>query len=176
MNAIYIPHLAQATNGQIVLEIDQFLENLETLMPVRGGMKVQHQGNYLSVSAKAETIITLACDRCLQNYNHRLSLNESEIIWLDLAADIADDDAPLERETNIDDLVETLSPKGHFYPDRWLYEQLCLALPPRQLCDRNCTGIVLSSEASDSTPHDTDRQSTDRRWASLEALKKQLQD
>ncbi|BAZ67420.1 MAG: DUF177 domain-containing protein [Pelatocladus maniniholoensis HA4357-MV3] len=166
MDAIYIPQLTKAPERTEEIQVKEFLSGLDTLTPVRGRVIVRHQGNYLEVSGKAETIITCTCNRCLQNYNHRLVVDTSEIIWLDEAAE-QEVSLPLEREIAVEDLVETLSPHGYFDPGEWLYEQVCLEIPQRQLCDQNCPGIQPS--------HDQDSTSAvDRRWASLEALKKQL--
>lgn len=165
MEAVYIPGLLKLPEQTDVIQVNEFLPDLETLTPVRGGLQVKHQGNYLEVSAQAETIITLACNRCLQQYNHRLTLDVSELVWLDEAAD-QKDQGVLERETPLEELVETLHPQGYFDPNSWLYEQLCLEIPPRQLCDANCPGIVID-ENNTTKP-------TDRRWDALEILKGQL--
>ena len=166
MDAIYIPQLTKLPQHAQVLQVEEFLPGLETLTPVRGSIRVEHHGNYLAVSAQAETIITLTCHRCLQQYNHRLAVNTAEMIWLDEAADQSYD-GPLEREVALEDLIETCTPLGHFYPSEWLYEQLCLEIPQRQLCDTQCAGIQPATCSASEQP-------TDRRWASLEALKKQL--
>jgi uncharacterized protein len=165
MEAIHIPWLLKLPEQTNEIQVNELIAGLETLTPVRGRLKVRHQGNYLEVSAQAETIITLTCHRCLQQYNHRLKLDASELVWLDESAN-QPDDGPLERETALDDLVETLPPQGYFQPDTWLYEQLCLAIPPRQLCDQKCPGIQVTDTESASP--------TDRRWEALEALKRQL--
>jgi uncharacterized protein len=165
MEAIYIPGLLKLREHTDVIEVNEFFTGLETLTPVRGRLQVIHKGNYLEVSSQAETIITLTCNRCLKQYNHRLTVDTSELVWLDESAD-QPDDGPLERETPLEDLVETLPPQGYFQPDTWLYEQLCLAIPPRQLCDQQCPGIQVTDTESASP--------TDRRWEALEALKRQL--
>jgi uncharacterized protein len=165
MEAIHIPWLLKLPEQTEVIQVNEFLADLETLTPLRGRLQVTHQGNYLEVSVQAETIITLTCDRCLQQYNHRLTLEASELVWLDESAD-QPDYGPLERETTLEDLVETLPPQGDFQPTAWLYEQLCLAIPPRKLCDQQCPGIQITDNASASP--------TDRRWDALEALKRQL--
>lgn len=165
MEPIYIPQLTKAPEQTQVIQVHDLLPGLETLTPVRGQIKVQHRDNYLEVSAQAETIITLTCNRCLQQYNHRLAINTSEIIWLDPAAD-EPDKGSLEREIALEDLLETLPPQGYFEPSAWLYEQLCLAIPHRQLCDAACTGIQLTQAQAEKP--------VDHRWSSLEALKKQL--
>lgn len=166
MDTIYIPHLLNAPKQTAAIEIQESLPGLETLTPVKGRLTIAHKGTYLEVSAQAEAIITLTCHRCLQQYNHRLVVKTSELIWLDEAANETDD-VPLEREVAVEDLVETLPPNGYFYPDDWLYQQMCLAMPQRQLCDSKCQGIQLSDTSASETI-------TDSRWATLEALKKQL--
>ena len=166
MKAIYIPQLAKAPEQTEVIQVQEFIPGLETLMPVRGRLVVKHQGNYLEVFAQAEAIVTLTCDRCLQQYNHRLSVNTSELIWLEEAAG-QPDAGFLERETPLEELVELLPPEGYFQPDGWLYEQLCLALPLQQLCDNECAGVTL-------TGTEGSQPSSDKRWGALEALKRQL--
>ncbi|AFZ21546.1 YceD family protein [Allocoleopsis franciscana] len=167
MEAIHIPWLLKLPEQTEVIQVKECIAGLETLTPVRGRMQVTHQGNYLEVSAQAETIITLTCDRCLQQYNHRLQVDASEMVWLDESAD-QPDEGPLERETALEDLVETLPPQGYFQPDVWLYEQLCLATPPRQLCDSDCPGIQINDHEPGSAAL------TDQRWQALANLKKQL--
>ncbi|PMB18331.1 YceD family protein [Fischerella thermalis] len=166
MDAIYIPQLTKAPERTEEIQVKEFLSGLDTLTPVRGRIRVQHCGNYLEVSGQAETIITCTCNRCLQNYNYRLVVDTSEIIWLDETVE-QEVFLPLEREIAVEDLVETLSPHGYFDPGEWLYEQVCLEIPQRQLCDTNCPGIQPSHDPASTS-------AVDRRWASLEALKKQL--
>jgi uncharacterized protein len=168
MDAIYIPQLTTAPERTEEIQVKEFIPGLETLTPVRGRIRVQHQGNYLEVSGQIEAITTLTCHRCLQQYNHRLAVNTKEVIWLDEAAKQVDD-LPLEREVVMEDLLETLPPDGYFYPSEWLYEQMCLAIPQRQLCDGKCPGIQTTTTTSSNS-----EKPVDRRWASLEALKKQL--
>jgi uncharacterized protein len=166
MDTIFIPQLTKAPARTISLEFKEIFPDFATLTPVSGQLKVTHQGNYLEVSAQAETIVTLTCDRCLQQYNHRLSIKTSELIWLEEPIDPAM--LPLEREVTPEELVESLSPHGYFDPQTWIYEQLYLALPPRHLCDPQCPGIAVSS--TETIPEPT----FDQRWASLVTLKEYL--
>jgi uncharacterized protein len=134
-------------------------------------VKVVHHGNYLEVFGTAETIVTLVCDRCLQSYNHRLATQTSELIWLQEA--VLDDVAEgITFTGDLEDpaLTETLSPNGYFNPEDWLYQQLCLALPQRQRCDKNCPGIVVEPTV------ESEKQNLDQRWSILADLKRQLQD
>lgn len=168
MEPIYIPQLEKAHEKTDTLEVQDYLPDLETLTPVQGVVRVVHRGNYIEVSAQAEAIMTLTCDRCLQQYNHRVGVDTSELIWLQKPSEDLEEE-PLEQEVALEDLVETVDPDGYFYPDQWLYEQFCLAIPQRKLCDRDCKGIQVDNQpsAAPSAP-------IDRRWASLENLKDHL--
>ncbi|MEG4211537.1 YceD family protein [Microcoleus sp. S13_B4] len=169
METIYIPHLLTKTERKEVIDFEEFIPDLETLTPVRGRLQVTHQGNYLEVKAKAETIVTLTCHRCLKQYNHRLVLNSSELIWLEETANPTDSSSA-EIEVALEDLVENLSPGGYFSPGDWVYEQMCLELPHKQICDTECPGISLTDDANTESSETV----SDSRWASLEALKRQL--
>jgi uncharacterized protein len=166
MEAIYIPQLTRAPEQTEVIKFNQTISGLATLTPVQGWVRVKHHGNFLEVDAQAETIVTLTCNRCLQQYNYKLSITPSELIWLDESADHLDA-LLLDREITSDDLLESLSPTGYFEPETWVYEQLCLAIPLRQLCDAQCQGI----QVPEAKPPQS---SVDRRWAGLEAFKDQF--
>ena len=165
MEAIYIPHLLKAPKRQAEIIVDDQIAGLNTLTPVKGTINVRHGGNFLEISSQAETIITLTCDRCLQHYNNRLTINTSELIWLESELENVQD-IPLEREVSVEDLSETLPPNGHFEPETWLFEQLSLALPLRKVCGNNCPGAAQTSLNVQSQ--------LDSRWSSLAALKEQL--
>ncbi len=165
METIYIPNLLKARERRQAIPIDDFIAGLETLTPVRGEMRVRHGGTFLEITVQAETILTLICDRCLQQYNQRLCLDTSELIWLDKNADMPQN-FPQEREIATEDLSETLPPDGHFAPDTWLYEQLSLAMPLRKLCGKSCQQPTVNIPENEPL--------IDSRWAALEALKKQL--
>ena len=170
METIYIPRLLSKSEQTEVIDFDEFIPDLASLTPVRGQLQVTHQGTYLEVKAKAETSVTLTCHRCLKQYNHRLRLNSSEIIWLDKIADRPETN-PIEMKVDFEYLAETLSPTGSFSPSDWLYEQLCLAEPHKQICDSKCVGIIVNNDEANTESSET---IPDSRWASLAALKRQL--
>lgn len=160
MESIYIPQITQAPDRQIKITINHTISGLDTLTPVRGKLIVRHGGNFLELIAQADTIITLTCDRCLQNYNHRLEIDTSELIWLEAPQT---DNLPLEREVSLENLSETLSPTDYFNPEEWLYEQFSLAMPFRQLCGESCPGAAKTETHQENL--------VDSRWASLASLK-----
>jgi uncharacterized protein len=163
MEPISIPNLAQSPERSETHEFKEPFPDLGTLLPVQGVVTVMHQGNYLEVMAQADTIVTLRCDRCLQNYNQRLLLDASEMIWLsDAAADF--ESLPFDEDLKLDEMVEHMPRNGHFDVKTWVYEQLCLELPQHQLCSDDCVGIAVA----------VPEREADRRWASLESLKGQL--
>jgi uncharacterized protein len=165
MDAIHIPHLTHQPEQRITLEFDQLIEDLPSLTPVQGTVTVSHRGNYLEATTQATTIVTLCCDRCLQNYNHRLACDASEMLWLQ-DSELQLDQLPLGDDFAMDDVVEQLPENGDFDVQKWVYEQLCLALPQRKLCDPDCPGIDL--------PEPDPEDLLDRRWAVLKNLQSQL--
>lgn len=165
MDPIQLPQLVQSPDCTEVINFSESLADLETLTPVKGWIKVTHQGSYLDVSTQADTIVTLTCDRCLQNYNYRLAIEASEMIWFQAKSDDELYEPGTEIEVPLEELVETLVPDGAFHPDIWLYEHLCLELPQRKLCAEDCDGIALPAEPASAIDH---------RWAALESLKNQL--
>ena len=165
MEAIYIPHLLRASGKKQEIIVDQTIANLDSLTPVRGKIRLRHGGTFLEVTAIAETIVTFTCDRCLKQYNNKLSVDTSELIWLEKEAE-EEKVYPLEREVSVEDLAESLPATGHFQPETWLYEQLCLALPLRQICSTDCHSPVIDDKI--------DSNQGDSRWSILETLKGKL--
>ncbi|BBA79636.1 hypothetical protein RGRSB_1160 [cyanobacterium endosymbiont of Rhopalodia gibberula] len=164
MQSLYIPHLLQRTERTQTILIDDFIPGLDTLMPFRGTLSIRHGGTFLDIKVKGETIITLICDRCVQQYNHRIVVDTSEIVWLDKNLSLPD--IPQETSLSGEDLSESLSPDGHLNSETWLYEQLSLAMPLRQLCGKNCQQPISDCSQNPSP--------IDNRWASLECLKQKL--
>ncbi len=164
MEAIYIPQLLKLPEQTETITFEESVEGLDSLTPVRGTMIIAHRGNFLEVSTNAETIMTLVCDRCLKNYNYRLSLKISEMIWLKNPSPSA---LTGEREIALEDLFESIPINGYFEPSTWLYEQLSLNMPVRQICSQNCQPPKYQQEQF--------HPSLDSRWSSLAAIKKQFE-
>jgi len=163
MRSIHIPQILNAPHKTLSLDVDEHLPNLETLTPVKGEMSVTHQGTYLEVKGQAAAIMTLECDRCLQSYNTRVQVDATELVWLE-------DPSPvdiLEKEVDLEDLIESVSPQGNFEPGEWLYQQMCLAVPQKQICSADCEGISFKNPKSKEPE-------IDHRWAALSSLKNQL--
>ena len=149
-------------------QVDQPIAGLDSLTPVQGTITAIHHGTALEVTAAAETIVTLCCDRCLQHFNHSLQLQVRELVELrGQAGDAGDDPTMFSLELarpgmpEGDDLDDRLDPAGRFDPERWLFEQLSLRLPLVNRCGDDCPGpATWSSEPSGGDP----------RWAALAGL------
>lgn len=165
MQPIHLPDLLKKHEATTEIEFEEVLPDLDTLMPIKGIVRLVHQGTYLDVSAQVTTIVTLTCDRCLQQYNHRISITPQEPIWLD--EQIGLEDFEEEREVSMEDLVESIDPQGYFEVDEWLYQQLCLALPHPKHCRPDCPGVDIDT---------TITHGVDARWAALQQLQGKLPD
>lgn len=163
MRPIYIPQILSAPNKTVSLVVSEHLPDLATLTPVKGEMSITHQGTYLEVKGTVSAIMTLECDRCLKSYNTRIEVDSSEMVWLEEPTA----EATLDKEVDLEDLIEAIPPQGNFKPDEWLYEQMCLAIPQKQICSADCQGIAFNNPAG-TEPE------IDHRWAALSALKNQI--
>lgn len=161
MEKLYIPQIAKAVDATEVIEVKEFIKDLETLTPVQGLVKVKHQGSFLEVKAEASAIMTLTCDRTLNQFNHRLAINTSELIWLEESS--SHGKYAKEQEIELEDLVETLPPNGYFDVLGWLYEQMCLAIPFQKIAP---DAPAIAKIMDKSVP----LQPVDKRWAALSNL------
>ncbi|MFN9659020.1 MAG: YceD family protein [Cyanobacteriota bacterium] len=156
LRPVSIPELRSLEQGKH-WQVDQLIPDIESLTPVRGVLQLVHHGTALEVSAEVETILTLCCARCLQQFNQVLRADVRELIDFRGAPSTADSRAdPLG-----DVLDDRLDPQGRFDPERWLFEQLSLRLPLVNRCGDDCPGPVRWSSASTTT---------DPRWSALKAL------
>ncbi|ABB57649.1 YceD family protein [Synechococcus elongatus] len=161
LRAFPIQQLLQQPQQTRSWELAEPVEGFESLTPVQGELTVRHGHSFLEVTATAETIVNLTCDRCLCCYNHRLQVNTRELIWLR-----GETPELMEWEPE-DELEESLPPDGSFDPQQWLYEQLCLALPLRNVCAEDCPGPA--QPESESPPS-----VVDDRWLALAKLRDRL--
>jgi uncharacterized protein len=173
---ITIPSLTKLPDKTWRQEFKLILADFVTLTPIQGWLTVQHQGTYLRVATEAKTIMTLTCDRCLQQYNHRLICQVEELIWLE-TDDLKDD---LILSTQELDLLERLPAQGEFDPQDWLYQNLCLALPHPQICQADCRGLgveqIDQQENERESPECLELTTgVDHRWANLATLKEKLE-
>ncbi|WP_254932878.1 DUF177 domain-containing protein [Cyanobium sp. WAJ14-Wanaka] len=143
-------------------QIDQPIDGLDSLRPVRGKLSARHRGNLLEVEGEMATVISLCCDRCLQQYNQPLRAKASEVISLEEPP--LDGGEVFELEgASIDAAVsEHLDPRGNFDPEQWVYEQLSLQIPLVSNCGAACPGPGAWESVGPSQ---------DPRWAALGQLK-----
>ena len=145
--------------------MDQPIAGLPSLTPVRGSLRVEHHGNALEVEGRADTIVTLCCDRCLQHYNQPLRVLCRELLEMVGAPGPAPSpSAALESDFVVgEDLDDRLDPRGSFDPERWLFEQFSLQLPLVNRCSEDCPGPPVWAGGT--------AEAIDPRWAALTTLR-----
>ena len=186
LHPVAVPEL-RLLGGDRQWEVNQAIEGLPSLTPVRGHLRVQHHGDVLEVEGVVSTIVTLRCDRCLNHFNQELQAEARELLELLPAtvsrqaggptrAELSAEQGSSQRQVSglgggaIDateliaageDLDDRLDSEGTFDPERWLFEQLSLRLPLVNRCGADCPGpATWSSEAGGGDP----------RWAALRRL------
>ncbi|BAD78266.1 unknown protein [Synechococcus elongatus PCC 6301] len=65
LRAFPIQQLLQQPQQTRSWELAEPVEGFESLTPVQGELTVRHGHSFLEVTATAETIVNLTCDRCL---------------------------------------------------------------------------------------------------------------
>jgi uncharacterized protein len=121
--------------------VAEHLSDLASLTPVRGEVEARHGGNVLEVRGEATTIVTLRCDRCLQEFNHALAFRCRELLWLG-------EPSELDPAVEEDGPIECLDPRGSFDPASWVFQQLSLQLPLQNRCGDDCPGPCTWSTAN----------------------------
>ena len=155
-----------------VWDVEGELDELPSLTPVRGHVSAEHRGNVLAVEGKLSTIVTLCCDRCLNQFNQSLSCTPSELIWLGDEQPTADELELSGEVAEMEGLVDVLDPRGQFDPQQWAFEQLNLLLPVVNHCGDHCPGppgLQQQPVTSDAKPEDVDP-----RWQALQQLQQQI--
>ncbi|MGF1576822.1 MAG: DUF177 domain-containing protein [Cyanophyceae cyanobacterium] len=159
LRPIRMDDLRRAPNQTIEVDFRQFIDQFDSLAPVEGRVQLTHGGTFLSVTGEVSTIITLACHRCLQQFNHRLYLEFDEILVIE---EPVQDPLPVEMEIDSEDLAERIAPHGTLDVGDWVYQNLHLNLPIQMACRSDCAGVVVD-------PHLHPPQG-DPRWAALKSL------
>ena len=146
-----------ASAGPLTWSFGQPISDLETTTPVHGSLTLQVEGPLLRVEGRAETTVTLRCDRCLRTFAHRLQAAACERLALGTGeADLAE-----ALDFDAEGISEQLDPAGSFDPQQWIYEQLSLQMPLVNRCGSGCPGPERwGSDAPDLDP----------RWAALKRL------
>ncbi len=166
LRPISLQELEQQPEGR-VWRIDQAVQGIESLTPVRGSLSARHLGTVLELQGSAETILTRCCDRCLQTFNQPVGFEAHEVLELGGAEQELPSLAggPLDGQLITpggDDLDDRLDPRGSFDPEAWIFEQLSLHVPQVARCGPHCPGPATWSSQADTT---------DPRWAALRTLR-----
>ncbi|MEX0589025.1 MAG: YceD family protein [Cyanobium sp.] len=155
-----LQELRHLEEGRVWL-IDQPVDGLDSLTPVRGHLQATHRGNMLEVEGKAETIVTLCCDRCLQHFNRPLRAADKELLWIGEPVEDPGKPVDLEGAGEEPELMEQLDPRGSFDPEHWIFQQLQLQLPIVNHCGKHCPGPATWS---------SDSSGVDPRWRALQDM------
>ena len=155
-----------------VWDVEGELDELPSLTPVRGHVSAEHRGNVLAVEGKLSTIVTLCCDRCLNQFNQKLICTPSELIWLGDEQPTADELELSGEVAEMEGLVDVLDPRGQFDPQQWAFEQLNLLLPVVNHCGDHCPGPP-GLQQQPVIP-DTKTKAVDPRWQALQQLQQQI--
>ena len=117
--------------------IEGYLEELDSITPIRGNLIAEYQGETLKVKGNFSTIISLKCDSCSFDFNYPLTFNSEELIMIEEEKNSTED-------LQYNELAEYISPNSSFCPERWVFEQMSLQLPLINICSNKCIGPAIS--------------------------------
>ena len=150
-----------------VWTVDGYLNDLPSLTPVRGTIQAEHRGNVLAVHGSLQTIVTLICDRCLNQFNQQLISTTEELIWLGEEFNDHEQLQASDGSEQMTGLLERLDPQGPFDPQQWAFEHLNLQLPAVNRCGGDCPGPPGLSTSGSEESLDS---GSDPRWDVLKQL------
>ena len=147
-------------------KFEGYLDELPSLTPVRGKIMAERHGGIIKLKGYIQTIINLACDKCLMNFNQLLKFNSDEIIWIR-------EQRPSQAEIQFDEFAEHLSPLSNFDPEKWVFEQLSLQIPLLKICSPECKapfGCKAKGRFSSNSPQHEVPEILDSCWSALSKL------
>jgi uncharacterized protein len=126
--------------------------------------KINKFGNNISCQINLKTVAHLCCDRCLSEFD--LNINESFELLFYLGQN--------KLETDEEDIIH-LSPEiKEIDIDPHIQEVLILALPMKQICNKNCKGICAGCGMDLNTEKcQCIERPVDTRWEKLLQIKNQ---
>jgi uncharacterized protein len=163
--------LKQPSGARRVYDIDTsavppFDEGFEVVAPFRGEVRFMRIGTGILVTGNLETIVEVACTRCLTSFDIpvRFEIEEEFKPTLDIQSgaklppDPDQDPATLIDERHILDLAEVVR------------QDLVLSLPPSPVCRPDCKGLCPQcGQDLNEGSCDCHTDAVDPRWAVLKA-------
>jgi len=133
---IKLEDLENNPEGQMTLEFDEVINDLENNKPVTGTITLISMPGGVEVTGSVETDLILECDRCMKKFEYHIKtdINE-ELIKYDIVS-------PETKEFEITrgNFVEELKGRKEIDVTDIIYQDIILNIPGKKLCDRNCPG------------------------------------
>lgn len=111
----------------------------EFLAPVETRLQATRIGDIIKVDGRSSTIVRLACDRCLEKYDARLSNSFSLTYSRDVTAGPDDDGEEIELSSEDLGIIGFHGDEIDFHEA--VQEHVVLALPLQSLCSPDCKGL-----------------------------------
>ena len=136
MLIISIEELEKAPEGQLILEFNEKIKDLETREPVTGELTVSLTAFGVEVEGYIEADIILECVRCMASFPYHLDVNIDEKYIKD---SLSFGEAK-EIELKGENFVEELMGKDQIDLTDLVYQSIILNMPTKMLCKEECKG------------------------------------
>ncbi|WP_320676329.1 DUF177 domain-containing protein [Prochlorococcus sp. MIT 1300] len=128
----------ESFNTPKVWEVECFLHSFNSLWPITGWVSVEHLSESIIVKSELQTLIELCCDRCSQQFEHKLFCNTEELIRISTKNNKKSHYTQMESSHELAELNESLDSSSNFDPERWIFEHVNLELPISKHCGEKC--------------------------------------
>ena len=164
-----VPESGLKLSGTATLEMEAGTDDLRVVRPVTYELSVALVGDRRCISGSLATSVGVSCSRCAQGYELGLSW-DFEVLYQQASAG-----AEMPRqELDESDLSLDYYDGDAIDGQRFLAEQVLLALPMKPLCSEDCKGLCAQCGANFNVDECDCEEHVDSRLSPLAAIRDQL--
>lgn len=142
MCKIEIAEIERTPDKTLLYEFDDEIKELNNCR-VKADLEFKSVGGYIEVSGHAEGVITLECDRCLNEFEYNFDFDIEETF----AKHSLYDEYSQEVEIQSGQFITDLNGEKEIDVCDLLYQSVILNLPNKKVCGINCNeGLFVSDE------------------------------
>ncbi len=160
----------QAFKGEKQWVINNFINNFDSITPIKGYVKINIQNNIINIIGNLKTKVSLTCDKCLNAFNLNLKSESNELIWIGDSFPSAEN---LNHGIDPELIIDCIGTYQNFILEKWILEQLSLQIPVVNYCDKRCNINTKSPDESKRSLKEASfnyHRQIDPRWNELKKL------
>ena len=140
MHKILIEDIEKEPNKTLFYEFNDFMKEFEA--DVYADLELKSLGQFIEVSGTVQGKLKLICDRCLNEFDYKLSIDIEETF----AKQSLQDEYSSEFELTRGQFITDLNGEKEIDIYDLLYQSVILALPNKKVCGINCNEDMFMSD------------------------------